>query len=77
MLVADQSVLAELSVSAAIALNAPVSGSQHHLGMLGYRHCLVMLQACSGLSEEQAWMAWVMSAGIGLRERAPEPHPSA
>ena len=58
-LVADQLATAQIADAAAIALNAPVNGPAQHSGILGYHHCLVMRQALSGLSEEQALMDWL------------------
>lgn len=57
MLVADQLVMAELSVSAAIVRIAPVNGPVQDFGKLGCHHCLAMKQAASGLSEERALAA--------------------
>ena len=42
MLVADQLVMAELSVSAAIVYPAPVNGPVQDFGKLGYKQCLAL-----------------------------------
>jgi hypothetical protein len=42
MLVADQLVMAELSVSAAIVCSAPVNGPLNRFGALGYQQCLAL-----------------------------------